>query len=392
MKIGGRVQGDYAYIDPDSNLKTLFPLTKGSKGSGVEFRRARLFVEGTVYKHLTFKSQLDFAGGGTTIKDMYGGLVKLGPIAMVRAGHFKEAFSLEEMTSSKYITFMERSLLAETFNPVRNVGIEVRGQHFEDRFTWAAGGFRVTPTDAAFDFREPATHSLTGRLTGLPFYREGDDGTQLIHLGLGYNHQFHSGNDPSAGVVPGLTANAVRPRFRTRPESHLSLNRFVNTGFIPAHNVDQINLELATIMGPFHAQAEYTHAFVAASNVPDVDYYGIYFQAGFFLTGESRGYSKKWGTFARTKPNQNFDPANGGWGAFEVAMRFSKVELNHFPIYGGKERNWTVGLNWYLFPNARIMFNYVRGKVEVPGAGVGLLAGNGSGDLNIVQTRMMFDF
>ena len=112
--------------------------------SGVEFRRARLYMSGTIYKNVFFKAQYDFADGDARFKDVYVGVKKIPIIGHIKIGNFKEPFSLEELTSSKYITFMERSVATSAFAPSRHHGVmaynTVPGT--DDRATWAVGMFR----------------------------------------------------------------------------------------------------------------------------------------------------------------------------------------------------------------------------------------------------------
>ncbi len=53
-----------------------------------------------------------------------------------------------------------------------------------------------------------------------------------------------------------------------------------------------------------------------------------------------------------------------GWGAVELALRLSRVDLNDKFIYGGKERNFSAGVNWYLRKKIRLMTNYIHVTVE----------------------------
>ena len=277
FKFGGRIMADWVFwADWDDKLIEAI----GELEDGTEFRRARLYVSGEIYKHVEFKAQYDFGGGDTDFKDVYLGLKKIPTIGGVRVGHFKEPFSLEELTSSKYITFMERSL-PSCFWPSRNTGIMVHNHAMEERLTWAVGVFKD-----ADDFggqQESGKFNITGRLTGLPVCT--DDGEKLVHVGIGYSHRA-----PNEDTV----------RYRQRPEVHLS-PRFVDTKSI--HDVDSVDVidgELACVFGPFSVQGEYTQAMLSLDNgSDDPDFSGWYAMGSWFLTGEHRRYKNSAGCFDR---------------------------------------------------------------------------------------------
>jgi len=48
-----------------------------------------------------------------------------------------------------------------------------------------------------------------------------------------------------------------------------------------------------------------------------------------------------------------------GW---EVAARYSTLDLPDGGVLGGEEENWTVGVNWYVNRNVRVSANYVDAK------------------------------
>jgi len=144
LKAGGRIQNDWLWISEDSDLKA----DVGEQEDGTEFRRARLYLSGLIYGNVEFKAQYDFAGGDADFKDVYIGLLDL-PIGNIRVGHFKEPFSLEELTSSNHITFLERAL-PNALAPSRNAGVMLYGTALaasNPRMTWALGVFRDTPDD-----------------------------------------------------------------------------------------------------------------------------------------------------------------------------------------------------------------------------------------------------
>jgi phosphate-selective porin OprO/OprP len=366
MHIGGRIQTDWAYIDADDDLKEVFD---DLEGHGAEFRRARLEIEATMWEYIIFKTQLDFAGADVEFKDVYIGMTDLPYVGSVVAGHQKEPFSLEELTSSKYITFMERSL-PNVFAPSRNLGIGVSNAVYDERLTWAAGLYEEVEDDEPFAFNDFSDYNFSARITGLPWALNEE---HLLHLGLSYNHRFRSEED-----------NPLR--FRQRPEAHLTDVRLVDTGPIPSDGANLINPEIALVYGPFSVQGEYTHAFVSAKDDldEDLDFSGFYVFASYFLTGEHRVYDE--GAFGRVKPAVNFHPTKGGWGAWEVAARYSHLDLDDNAIQGGKEDDITFGLNWYLNPNTRWMFNYVYAMVD------DIEDLDDDGSANIFQTRLQVEF
>jgi phosphate-selective porin OprO and OprP len=354
LKVGGRLQNDWLWIGEDRSIKA----DVGNQEDGTEFRRARLYISGLIYGNVEFKAQYDFAGGDVAFKDMYVGLRDL-PFGSIRAGHFKEPFGLEELTSSKYITFLERALPDE-LEPSRNVGVMLHGTALEapePRMTWAAGVFRDTPDSGVI--RSDGGYNFTGRLTWLPWYE--NKGASLLHLGGAYSHRNPNGHTAS---------------YSARPEAHLA-DRFVNTGSFTTNDIDLFGLETACVSGPFSVQGEYT---VAEAHVASrATFQGYYAQASYFLTGEHRQYKPSEGAFTRVKPKANFNHG-GGSGAWEVALRYSGLDLNDDNISGGVLHDTTAGLNWYLNPNTRVSWNYVHAdKHQV-------------GDANMLMMRLQIDF
>ena len=362
FKIGGRIMNDWAVFDEDGDTRTFFAVdgvTPGF-GSGTEFRRARLYVAGQVYERFVFKAQYDFAGGDADFKDVYFGLKGVPGLGEVKIGHFKEAFSLEELTSSKYITFMERSLPI-AFAPSRNTGIAFHNPILGNRATVAAGVFRDAD-DFGDGFGQQDNYNFTARVTGLPMYEEA--GRRLLHVGLSYSHKTRD------GMI----------RFRQRPEAHLSPVRFVDTGSFEANGVDLLSGEIAAVFGPLSIQAEYLPAFVSTAGSSDLTLQGYYVYGSLFLTGENRAYNDKRGVFSRVKPKHSFLDGKGGVGAVEAAVRYSALDLSDGALDGGELSNVTVGINWHLNPNFRTMLNYVFTNLD------------SVGETNSVQARFQIDF
>lgn len=203
------------------------------------------------------------------------------------------------------------------------------------------------------------------RLTALPLL--GADG-ELVHVGI--------------GLVRRQVTDTVR--LSTGPESRLTSVRFVDTGRFSADAQQLMNLEAAWARGPLTVQSEYTRTDLSVGG-RDPRFDGGYLQASYLLTGERRAYDKTAATFAGVVPLHPYsrhDPA--GWGAWEVALRYSTVDLNPVgtPEGGGAERNIGAALNWYPVADTRLMLNCIRGDVDAAA----------SGQFTTVQARLMYSF
>ncbi len=344
LKFGGRLQADFQFADVDEQVAT--------EEDGFEFRRARLFMSGTVYGNVEFKVQYDFAGGDADFKDAWLALKQ--DWGKIKIGHFKEHFSLEELTSSKYISFLERSLPVQAFAPSRNSGVGFEGKN-GDKFNWGVG-YYYDSDDFGVSTSEDATN-FTGRVAFRPVYEEGS----LFHIGIGATIKDYDGTT----------------RVRVRPESHFT-GRYVDTGTFAADGATNLNLELATVQGPFWAAAEYFTSDVDAPASGDPSFGGFYVQAGYFLTGESRAFKTSEGAFDRIKPSANW--GKDGSGAWEIKARYSTLDLNDAAIAGGEETNISVGLNWYPNPVTRLMLDYINADVD------------DVGDANFILMRWQVDF
>jgi phosphate-selective porin OprO/OprP len=347
VKFGGKIYVDGGTIGADGELDQAFP---GLEEDDLDFRRLSVSVSGALfYEALDFKVEADFAEL-TDIKDNWIRLAKLPVLKHLRIGHIKEPFSFATQISANHITFLEKALPNEAFASNRNLGFRYDRTALGQRMTWALGGFfntgsfRGNAGEVRDRLDDANGFNLTARVTGLPWYE--DDGRRLLHLGLSYSYQ----------------ARDEEIRVRARPETRLTDERLVDTGKFFADHVHLINPEWAVGYGPFSLQGEFFHALVDAEE--DVHFWGTYVYGSVVLTGEHRRYSRSGGTFAGITPRQAFQPWKGGWGAWELGLRYSYLDVNDEHIKGGKERNVTVGLNWYLHRYVRLMLNYVHAAVD----------------------------
>jgi phosphate-selective porin OprO/OprP len=340
IKIGRRIQADFATIHVDSDLSNaadtspgaaIPPSQIGGDGEGVEFRRTRLYVSGDLYDRIVFNSQFEFAGGDVALKDQYLGMKKIPVLGTVLVGHMKEPFSLEQLMSSKYLTFMERSL-PSILDSERNFGLLFKNHYLDQRMTASAGIFAVTGDTGEFSSRNE-DFNVSGRITGLPFYDK--ENKRLVHLGLSVAKRFA---DQGSGG------------FRFRPEINQA-ERYLNTGAFQTDSGTAIAAEFAAVLGPFSVQSEWGNAWLDRGDGKNWEANSAYVETSFFLTGENRNYKTSSGIFGRVTPKRSFDPAAGGFGAWEIGARYSWVDLQDEGMTGGEEQNVTAALNWYLFSN-----------------------------------------
>jgi len=142
--------------------------------------------------------------------------------------------------------------------------------------------------------------------------------------------------------------------------------------------------ELALVYGSFSVQSEYISTMVATtpeSTLQNEKYYfsAFYGYASFFITGEHRNYKTSLAAFDRVKPNKNFGKDKGA-GAWELGLRYSDIDLEDTDIRGGELANISLGVNWYLNPATRFMFNYVLANLK------------GAGNFNVFEMRFQVDF
>ena len=329
LKFGGRIMFDYAFWNTNVN-------GTDESFSGSEFRRVRLFNSGQVYKNVKYKIQFDFSGEEVSFKDVYMEITKVPFVGNVKVGHFKEPFRLEALTSSKYMTFMERGLPI-AFSPERNVGFMLHDSFMDDKLSIQAGLFREA--SSGNDKRIDDVRNMTARLTFLPI----NDGQKLLHLGAAFSSRNTSDSTYSVS---------------TRPENHLG-TKLLDMDLTGVTGMNLMGAEMAFVMGSFSVQGEYVMNSVEA--MEDYSFSGYYGQVSYFLTGEKRKYKNSLAGFDRVKPNNNMKEGEG-WGALELAARYSSMDLSE--AHAGVLNDITIGLNWYLNPCTRVMFNYVMGTME----------------------------
>jgi len=341
VKIGGRIQYDVMFIGQDDSLQNHF-----TAENGTELRRARLYTSGTIYKRIQYKFQIDFAGNHVVIKDAYMRYTNIPGLGNITIGNFKEPRGFEMLTSSKYISFMERSVTNQ-FDNDRSLGLMFNNSFFNKNLSVYAGYFYPAGNNAKYSGNR---YNITFRLVGLPYYNT-ENGYKIVHLGAGITHEYHNNEEAS---------------YASRPETHMA-PKYLKVEMDAVESINEINGEFVIVYNSFTFQSEYTYAGVQAasnSNMQESNYVlnSFYGSLSWFATGEHKNYSHSKKMFGRVSPRKNF--GNGGAGAIELAARYSVMNLNDHDLQGGKMSNLTFGVNWYLNPVYRISLNYVRADIS----------------------------
>ena len=172
------------------------------------------------------------------MKDAYIGVKNIPIIGRIRIGHIKEPLRFDALTSSKYITFMERAIPADLANE-RNNGILLMNDFLDNKLSIQAGVFRNA--DAFGNDKEAAKDvAITSRVTTLAINNEEKE--QLLHFGFSYSYRKPDKKEYKISV---------------RPKSHLA-KKYISTGDIAGvESVNIINFETAFTSGPLTIQGEY---------------------------------------------------------------------------------------------------------------------------------------
>jgi phosphate-selective porin OprO and OprP len=398
--VGGVLQLDGAWYSGGTGLQT-FPGGIGRLNDGVVPRRTRIFFEGTAYKHFDYLVNYEFANGvgpiGSTgavttanvvftpgLLDAWVTVKDVPFLGNVRIGNQKEWFSLEHLNSARFLEFIERSYLFDfsqptAFNNGRTPGVSTFRTWMEDRVFTALGVYKNQSDPYAFGVGD-GEYAITGRVAALPIYDA--DAHKLWHIGGAFSHR-----DPANDQV------RVRIRNAARGSPGPLLNLIADSGALDVNSQDLFNLETAAVNGPFTLQAEYTAnvlngARPLGSVLPreTLMFHGGYVETLLFLTGESRSWNPKTATFNRVIPKRHLMSSDGGFGAIEVGVRYSHLNLSDENIRGGRLNAVTLGLNWYWNPNMKWQFNYdyaYRDRAENPLA---------HGSIHSFVSRLALDF
>jgi phosphate-selective porin OprO/OprP len=370
----------------------------GGQGASDQFfvRQARIETGGTFYKDYEYKVQVDFPTGAAaisgTMQDGYIGWKKYKEFSL-RMGQQKEPFSQEETTSTRFIDFVERSLV-NRLAPGRDIGIAAYGQFMEGVLEYEAGVYNGAGR-AVNDNNDEK--DVAGRIRVTPMKTSDSRWWKNLRFGVA----------GTVGDQDGVASTVAASRVNTFGDitSTETGTRIVDFDGASVRDGDltRIGFELSWLVGPWGFRSEWIkqdtdgREQLAAGAQPveaEVEAIGHYLALTYLLTGEDKPLEN------RIKPATPFDPSAGKWGAFELAARIATldvhgVETNGFgvPGTGGNHRTQavTLGVNWWLTSNFRCTVNYVLNEFGTDNnfpAG----AANAIDDEKALLTRVQIDF
>lgn len=354
LDIRALVQFDTAYYGQGKNPSGV------DFSSGSNFRRARLGVEGVLFGDWSYQFIYDFGGSGSegaSISSAYIQYDGLGPVHW-RIGAYPAPESFDDTTSASNLLFLERAQPADLARGI--AGSDGRDGTtlfaYDDNY-FAALSYTgdLVQDSGVFDEQQ----ALVGRLA----YRLYNDGDSNFAIGGDSTYVFKTADTAAGAGSP----SAIR--LRERPELNVDDNniRLIDTGSFDAGRLWEWGLEAAGNWRNLYAQGGYFNFDVTRRNslLPDPSFDGWYVQASWVLTGESKPYNPSTGSYGLPKPRDPLGFDHGGTGAWELAARYSVLDLNDKAgiagspapfggVRGGEQKIWTAGVNWY--PNSAIRF------------------------------------
>lgn len=343
LKLRGYVHFDGRFFQSDDQRPATDTFT---------LRRVRPIFEGTLYKIFDFRIMPDFGGGQTVLQDAYLE-ARFNPAFRVRAGKFKPPVGLERLQSATDILFVERAFPTNLV-PNRDLGIQLGGDVAGGVVTWAAGVFNGVPDGGSADGDTNDDKDYAARVFFQPFV-----------TGSGPFKNFGFGVSGSTGKQEGTLTAPNLPSFRTPGQqtffSYRSDGTAPNT-VIAAGDRTRFSPQAYLYTGPFGLLAEYVTSKQAVQRGTverDLENKAWQVAASWVLSGGEP-------TYRSVNPKKVFDPAAGTWGAFEIAARYHKQEIDEaaFPVFANiassasEAEAWAVGFNWYFNRNLRLMFDY----------------------------------
>ena len=316
-------------------------------GNGTSIRRARFAVKGQIDEKWYGEFDMDLANGLVELKDAivrYTGIPNLD----LQVGNFKENFSIQRNTTSRYLQFMERPMVCSALTPSRHLGVNAK--YAKDWLWFSAGAFTqevagaeewTNVADNNKDFGRNSGYSLTTKLVVRPFYKLDN---ASLHIGAAYSYR--------KSLVSEATGEWGTYRASARNSTSINRKKYLDTNNLPG--LDHHNLwtvELAGHWGGLRYEAAYIADNVLFKDTPALNFNGWYAQAGYLLFGGKQRYDANGAKYTKVERGRE-------WGDIELCGRYEFCNLNSGTVYGGCAEAYTLGLNFWVNNNVKMQLNY----------------------------------
>jgi len=337
-------------------------------GNGTQIRRARFAVKGQINKDWYGEFDMDLANGLAELKDAivrYTGVPNLD----LQVGNFKENFSIQRNTTSRYLQFIERPMVCSALTPSRHLGFNAK--YAKDWLWVSAGAFSqviagqeewTNVADNNKDFGRNSGYSLTTKVVFRPLYKMDN---ASLHIGAAYSYRTTT-TDLATGEWGTYRASC-------RNSTSINRKKYVDTNNLPGFDHNNLwTVELAGHWNGLRYEAAYVgdnvHFKSDAADPATKNFGGWYVQAGYLLFGGKQQYDSRGGKYTKVDRGRK-------WGDLELCARYENVDLNDGNVYGGAAEAYTLGLNWHVNDNVKFVVNYQYNNND--------RYANGKGKLNV---------
>ncbi len=312
-------------------------------------RRARPFLEGTVFGDIDFRLVPDFGEGKAALQDAYLDFRYI-PQAKLQVGRYKVPFGIERLQSNADTLFTELAL-SGNLTPNYDIGATLHSESLcAGKLSYAVGVFNGAVDNSSIDSDIDRNKELAARVFANPWRGGGIPLLDGLGIGLAVTAGSKEGTVARGQYLPSYKTPGQQTFFKYRDDT------------VADGEAIRYSPQLYYSYGSFGLLAEYivsAQEVMRATNSDTLHNQGWQVAGSYVLTGEAASYKS-------VVPRQVFDPVAGTWGAFEVVGRVSQLDVDEkaFPTYADPARYarsataWGAGLNWYWNRNVKWMFDY----------------------------------
>src|SRR5690606_17182248 len=307
-------------------------------------RRARPSIDATVYKYFEFRILPDFAGSRASLLDAYVNFHVIDAVQL-RVGKGKVPVGLERLQPISDPTFIELAF-PTALVPHRDVGVQLHGSLLDGAIDWALGLYNGVPNGQSGETDANDSKDYVGRVFAHPFRPLGVDA--LKDFGIGFAANFGD----QAGPLP---------QYRTAGQN--TFFQYASTASAAGERTI-LSPQAYYYVGPIGVLGEYVHV---SERVTDGTQTETVRHQAFQVMGSVAIGGKP--SFKSVSPDEPFDPEEGGFGALELAGRYTEIRFDSDTFESGladsssaarRASAWAIGANWYFAPKVRLQLNYER--------------------------------